>query len=348
MALTGREEHTLKAEEKLLEFVTSKPVYIKKYLYSLTAANMSYKTKKEYIYGVCNYLAYLKETGVDISDIRNFTIDSVNEYMYHIQYKIVDGEKVPTSVSLKKIRWTALNNFFDFLVASYHGTFNENPISSGKIKRAKGKDNVTRVYMQKEDVQQVIMRVKRSSSTWNTRDLAIIYVLLQTGIRATALTEINLEDITYSYIDNTVADRRENNIIGATITITDKNNVKSDFILSKKAAIYLHRWCVDRSLLMYNEPHEHAVFINRYHKRLSTRGLENMINKYSPIINGKQITPHKYRATFGTTLYNETHDIRFVQTQMRHKSSDTTQIYIVENPNDKIKTTQIMDSLCFE
>ena len=48
-------------------------------------------------------------------------------------------------------------------------------------------------------------------------------------------------------------------------------------------------------------------------------------------VTGKNITPHKLRATYGTMLYNKTHDIEFVREQMNHSSVVTTQRYIRGN-----------------
>ena len=67
------------------------------------------------------------------------------------------------------------------------------------------------------------------------------------------------------------------------------------------------------------------MFLNIRNKRLSTRAVENIINKYSSIATPlKKITPHKLRSTFGTELYRSTGDIYVVADVLGHKDVNTT------------------------
>ena len=60
-------------------------------------------------------------------------------------------------------------------------------------------------------------------------------------------------------------------------------------------------------------------------KRISVRAVENLVKKYSKLVtNLKNITPHKLRSTYGTTLYQETGDIYLVADVLGHSDVNTT------------------------
>ena len=60
-------------------------------------------------------------------------------------------------------------------------------------------------------------------------------------------------------------------------------------------------------------------------RRLTVRGVENLVKKYaSKVTSMKKITPHKLRSTYGTNLYRETGDIYLVADVLGHKDVNTT------------------------
>jgi len=73
-------------------------------------------------------------------------------------------------------------------------------------------------------------------------------------------------------------------------------------------------------------PQEGALFLSMQNKRISTRAVQNLVKKYSDVaLSGfKNISPHKLRSTYGTTLYQETGDIYLVASVLGHKNVDTT------------------------
>ena len=76
------------------------------------------------------------------------------------------------------------------------------------------------------------------------------------------------------------------------------------------------------------EPQEgstEAVFLSMQNRRINVRSVENLVKKYSRLVTTvKNITPHKLRSTYGTTLYQETGDIYLVADVLGHKDVNTT------------------------
>lgn len=73
---------------------------------------------------------------------------------------------------------------------------------------------------------------------------------------------------------------------------------------------------------------EAPVFVNRFGRRLTTRSVGRMLEKYlREACLDRRTTPHSLRHSFATHLLDRGADIRSVQELLGHKSLITTQIY---------------------
>ena len=142
------------------------------------------------------------------------------------------------------------------------------------------------------------------------RDIAIITLLLGTGVRISELVGLNLSDVDF-----------KNN--GIRILRKGGNEMIVYFGSEVEAALkdYLE---ISRNAITPVAGHEEALFLSGQRKRISVDAVEKMVKKYASAVSVKTITPHKLRSTYGTALYRETGDIYLVADVLGHADVNTT------------------------
>ena len=142
------------------------------------------------------------------------------------------------------------------------------------------------------------------------RDIAILTLLLGTGIRVSECVGLDIEDVDF-----------KNN----GIKVTRKGGNEMVVYFGPEVEKALKRYLEVREGITPLAGHEHALFYSAQRKRIGVQAVENMVKKYSrQITTTKKITPHKLRSTYGTALYQETGDIYLVADVLGHKDVNTT------------------------
>lgn len=142
------------------------------------------------------------------------------------------------------------------------------------------------------------------------RDLAIVTLLLGTGIRVSECVGLDVEDIDF-----------KNN----GIKVTRKGGNEMVVYFGPEVEKALKKYLEVREGITPLAGHEHALFYSAQRRRIGVQAVENLVKKYArEVTTTKKITPHKLRSTYGTALYQETGDIYLVADVLGHRDVNTT------------------------
>ena len=143
-----------------------------------------------------------------------------------------------------------------------------------------------------------------------TRDLALITLLLGTGIRVSECVGLDVEDLDFK---------------NDAVKVTRKGGNEMFVYFGEEVEKALLDYLEVRETITPVAGHEHALFYSIQRKRMGVQAVENLVKKYAKhITSTKKITPHKLRSTYGTALYRETGDIYLVADVLGHKDVNTT------------------------
>ncbi len=132
---------------------------------------------------------------------------------------------------------------------------------------------------------------KKILESTKARDVAILSLLLGTGIRVSELVGLNIND-----------DVKE--------ALLDYVDFERPILIQKSKKLDID---------------EEPLFLSLQVKRICVRAVENLVKKYAAIATPlKKISPHKLRSTYGTNLYRETGDIYMVADVLGHRDVNTT------------------------
>lgn len=322
--MKGRLEHSLQIESNIQKILNGLPDYVTFYYYEFKSGRQP-KACLEYIRKIKKFLLYINS---DVKSIKpqDITKYDITRFLDDISYTIdKNGNKKESSFSYQQSYHSILKNFFNFLCENEY--IENNPMV--KIKRVRGDDIVNRTFLTENDLKEILNAVDNGAGNeiavarqekWKTRDKAIIMLFIQTGIRETALTEINIEDIDFN-----------NHIIKSVI---EKGHKNKTFYMSNELEYAICSWMNDREYIMRDKPNEDCLFVSQEKRRITAKSVFNLVKKYTEEALGYSVSPHKLRAAFANIMLNKTEEnIYIVQQLLGHSRTETTKIYLNNNIN---------------
>lgn len=331
--MTGNEIYEQKYDEQVNNLIKNRPEqpYLRGFANFI---NNACTTRYVYTNTVSKFMSTVNK------DPKDLTLDDYTSYLQSIK-KCTSSYQISVYAALKKfslyLKGAEINER-DSMQYIKRPKFTEG--IETKQKREKG-------YLTKHEIAKYIENVEQSigegkevalRKKWKERDLAIILLLLNTGMRCAALYKLNIDSIDF---DKKVL-----------LTVDKEENIEEHF-LSEEMLDILMKWIFIRDDILDDKGitnnEENALFITARGERMCEKSIARVVNKYATNIKDKNITPHKLRATYGTQIYNQTHDIYLVQKCMGHASPETSGLYIRGNKNSTREYgTQIMTDITFK
>lgn len=331
--MQGRLENEIKIQKATDKMIKDLPDYVNEWYMNMRASRKTASSMQDYIRKVRKFLLYIDDKPKKVKT-EQITLQTCESYMISCQTKMNNnGLLVYTSDSYQQGIWAALNSLMKFLSKRNYIEYNY----MEDIERPKNRDlnriNNERILLTQKDFSKILEAAKNGKDFMGgllkNRDILVILLFLTTGMRRTALSEINISDI---------------NMEEKILTVVDKGNKTHFYLLNEQSVFYLNEWLLDREQIKNNVSGD-ALFLNRDGYRMADHGVWDIVRKYTKEGIGKELSPHKLRSGFCSILYNKTHDLEFVRRVVGHSNIQTTQRYIKTKGTEKEKALQIMDEI---
>lgn len=325
--MNGRLEKELKAEEKMRYKLSKLPSIFTEFYDAMIADGKSYTTINNYINHNVDFMNFITNNRPNNTFYIDIKAANINRYISSIRRRNVNGDVIRNGDDICAARWTALNTFFQFLknTAEY---IDENPMDKTNRPKIRTEHKVT--YLTKEEIETVLHEIKMNSTAQRrNRDLCIISLALSTGLRVSAITQINIEDID---LDN------------YTINVIEKGNKIRTIKFGENLALLITQYIQDRNRY-YPNADTNALFLSQWQRRMTTQAVRDLVAKYTSNIQGKHITPHKLRASAATNLAASGVSIQAIAKVLGHENIQTTRRYVEVLDSEANKATNILDNL---
>lgn len=286
----------------------------------------STRTRIAYAYDLSVFFDFLKKENpvfskmermdFQLEQLDKITVTDLEEYMEYLKYRFNEQNHEIMNQErgiMRKI--SSLKSFYNYFFRTEKLT--TNPAALVRLPKLHDKEiirlDVDEVALLLDAVEQgegLTEKQKTFHKRTRLRDLALLTLLLGTGIRVSECVGLDINDVDFK---------------NGGIHIHRKGGKEVTVYFGSEVENALQDYLDERFGIIPEEGSEQALFLSMQRKRMNVRSVENLVKKYAHIVTPlKKITPHKLRSTYGTNLYRETGDIYLVADVLGHSDVNTT------------------------
>lgn len=300
------------------------PEFVNSFLdYSITILNKSPNSVKEYNYDLNAFLRYMKihfkltnETDFNNISIKDFSLDTLkkitlNDIHAFLSYLALN-QKAKPATRARKI--STIRIFFSYL-SQKANLLESNPAQNLETPKL---DKRIPKYLSLDDSKKLLNVTADENDENKERDLAIITLFLNCGLRLSELVGINVSNIDFNECK---------------LTVIGKGN--------KERTIYLNKACINsiknylsvrptEGVKIDSKASNKALFLSKRKERISNRTVQYIVERelQKAGLDTSKYSTHKLRHTAATLMYQYGNvDIRTLQELLGHESISTTEIY---------------------
>ncbi|MCO4629650.1 tyrosine recombinase XerC [Streptococcus infantarius subsp. infantarius] len=334
--------------EKIDELKNIMPWYVLDYYQSKLSVPYSFTTLYEYLKEYRRFFEWILDSGISnanqIADIELGTLEHLSKkdmesfVLYLRERPSLNTYSTKQGVSQTTINRTlsALSSLFKYLTEEVEdengdpyfyrnvmkriSTKKKKETLAARAENIKGKlflgdETMAFIeYIDKEYQNKLSHRALSSFQKNKERDLAIISLLLASGIRLSEAVNLDLKDLHLNMM---------------VIEITRKGGKRDSVNVAAFAKPYLEDYLKIRAPRYKAEKQDQALFLTEYRgvpNRIDASSIEKLVAKYSQDFKVR-VTPHKLRHTLATRLYGATKSQVLVSHQLGHTSTQVTDLY---------------------
>ncbi|MBQ6550187.1 MAG: tyrosine-type recombinase/integrase [Lachnospiraceae bacterium] len=310
---------------KLRELLRELPPYTKEFFRGIEPQTSS-RTRIAYAYDLNVFFHFLSENNpslgsraireITLSDLESLTPMDIEEYLDYVKVYEDESHKAHTNdLQAIKRKLASLRTFYKYFYQKE--LIHYDPAALVPMPKLHEK-NIVR--LDADEVAELLDNVESGNKLTRTqqafhektkvRDLAIVTLLLGTGIRVSECVGLNINDVDSK---------------NSCVLVHRKGGKEETVYFGDEVEEALYAYMDERELLTPLPGHEDALFLSGQRKRIQVRTVENLVKKYTQTVTQvKNITPHKLRSTYGTNLYRATGDIYLVAGVLGHSDVNTT------------------------
>ena len=322
--MNGRIEKEIEAKAKMEKKLSKLPNIFTAFYNWMDARDKTYTTMNNYINHVVDFMKFYTKGEPDEDFYSNVTDEDIESYMTYIKRKSARGKDTEVGDDIRAARWSSLNTFYKFLMQKKY--IKENPMAQTERPKIRTQHSVT--YMTPKEIQSVFNRIEMEGRPMTkNRDRCIIALGLGTGLRVSAIVNINVEDI----------DFKTNNI-----RVIEKGRKVREISFSNHLRKSLLVWLNDRARF-FGGGETGPLFISQKKNRMSVDSVQGVVKKYTSHLD-KHITPHKLRSSAAMNLYSAGIGIMTIASVLGHENITTTQRYAEAYDAEVQSATSILDN----
>ncbi len=289
----------------------------------------SKKTVEEYFLDLRMFFRYLKQlrdptlqetpfeeldiTDIDLEFVKSVSVSDILAYMTFLSQKrdgidrtnSYSGTHHGLTAKSKARKQSTIRSFYNYMTKTMH-LMNVNPAAS--IDSPKQRKTLPH-FLEESECNRLLDAV---SGPFEARDYCILLLFLSCGLRISELVGLNLSDL------------RDD-----TVRIRGKGNKERILFLNEACQEAIDEYLLTRNSELIADGHKDALFISRNHCRISTRGVQKMVDKVllQAGLDASKYSPHKLRHSAATLMLQNGVDVRTLQDVLGHENLNTTQIY---------------------
>lgn len=286
----------------------------------------SARTRLAYAYDLKTFFNFLKQANPELKskklrDLPLSLLDEIKlmdleEYMEYLKcYSTEKREDLMNTERGIMRKVSTVKSFYNYFYRTER--IQNNPASLLQLPKIHEKeiirldvDEVARFLDEVEDGECLTEKQKAYHAKTKLRDLAMMTLLLGTGLRVSECVGLNINDVDFR---------------NGGLRIHRKGGKEVIVYFGAEVEYALQDYLSEREHIVPEEGSEEALFLSMQRKRINVRSVEKMVKKYAQLVTPlKKITPHKLRSTYGTNLYRETGDIYLVADVLGHSDVNTT------------------------
>lgn len=263
------------------------------------------RTVPGYLGAVLPFLLWLQGRGLELGEVRTSDLEAYQSQLQAQRKK--DGKLL--SVSAQAGRLLALRNLYRFLYR--RGYLLSDPAAALQMPRQEAR--LPRVILTRREMVRLLLTPPKTTPK-GRRDRAILETLYATGIRASELCNLALEDV----------DTEER-----VLRVVQGKGRKDRVVpLTRAAAEAIEEYLVEARPKLQGAFTGRTLFLGGYGFKLDRKSLSQIVGGWAAQAGlRKHVTPHVLRHTVATHLLKGRADIRHIQALLGHRSLATTQRY---------------------